>query len=239
MPKNYSKFKIAIIGGGIWDLEILKRAKFKKISTSYGKVDYYFINDVILVNRHGKEKNIPPHKINHWANISALKKLGIKYIFSFNSVGSLKKNLKPGTFLIPDDFIDFDPPTFFDKNPKFITPSLSEKLRRIFIKILRKLNFRFFEKGIYFNTKGPRLETKAEINLIKKFADVVGMTMAKEATLAKELDLDYASLCSIDNYAHGISKKELSEKEIRENQKKSREKIEKIIKEILKCEYFN
>lgn len=124
--------------------------------------------------------------------------------------------------------------TFYDKKRKHITPQLSPDLRKILIKILKKLNLKFHQRGIYFETKGPRLETKAEINLLKKFADVVGMTMAKEAALSQELNLKYVSLCSIDNFAHGIIKKMPSQKEIEENQRKSQKIIEKIIKEIFK-----
>lgn len=229
------KSKIGIIGGGdLFETDFLKKEKLKTILTPHGKVFYYLINGHILINRHGSKNDIPPHKINYCANIFALKKLGIKFVFAFNSVGSLKKKNRPGDFLVPSDFIDFDPPTFFEKNPKFITPQLSERLRKILIKILRKLKLKFLGKGIYFNTKGPRLETKAEINLIKNFADVVGMTMAKEATLANEFGIGYISLCSIDNFAHGITKKPLTTAVIKDNQKKSTKIIKKIIKEILK-----
>jgi len=226
--------KAIIIGWNLKKFSFFKKLKLKKIITSYGRVDYYLLKDCFFLPRHKISENVPPHLINYRANIFALKKLKIKDIFSFNSVGSLKKKIKPGDFLVPSDYIDFNPLTFFENEAKFITPRLSEKIRKIFIKILKKLKMKFHKKGIYFQTKGPRLETKAEINLIKKFADVVGMTMAKEATLANELDLEYASLCSVDNYAHGIVKKSLSEKEIKENQMKINKKIEKIINEILK-----
>ncbi|MCX7778836.1 MAG: MTAP family purine nucleoside phosphorylase [Patescibacteria group bacterium] len=215
-------------------IEFLKKAKPKNICLPPGRVFYYQVKNFFFIPRHGLRENIPPHQINHQANLLAFKKLGVKFIFSFNSVGSLKKEIKPGYFLIPSDYIDFYPPTFFERNPKFITPTLSEEIREIFIKILKKLKLKFFRQGIYFNSRGPRLETKAEINLIRNFADVVGMTMAKEATLANELNLEYASLCSVDNYAHGIIKKILLEKEIKENQSKTIKKIERIIQEILK-----
>jgi len=235
MQKNFLNSKIAIIGGGsLANLSVLKKAKLKNILTPYGKAFYYFIKNCPIILRHGPKKNIPPHKINYKANISALKKLGVKYIFSFNSVGSLRKKIKPENILIPIDYIDFDTLTFYEKNPKFITPQISEKLRKVLIKILEKLNLKFFKKGVYFNTKGPRLETKAEISLIKNFADVVGMTMAKEATLANELDLEYASVCSVDNYAHGLIKKPLSIKDIRENQTRNKKNIGMIIEEILR-----
>jgi 5'-methylthioadenosine phosphorylase len=60
------------------------------------------------------------------------------------------------------------------------------------------------EKGVYFQTRGPRLETRAEIAMIKNFADCVGMTAGSEATVARELGLRYAVICTMDNYAHGI-----------------------------------
>ena len=227
--------KIGIIGGkSLLETKFWKKGKKRENKTLFGKVNFSLFKNLILICRHGKEGEIPPHRINHKANIFVLKKLGVKKIFSFNSVGSLKKKIKLGHFLIPDDFIDFDPPTFFDKKAIFSTPEISENLRKALIKISKKLKLKFWKKGVYFNTKGPRLETKAEIKLIKNFADVVGMTMAKEATLAKELNLEYASLCSVDNFAHGIVRKLLTQKEIEKNQKKNAKIFEKIIEEISK-----
>jgi len=210
-----------ILGGNLEKLKFLKEAEEQIVKTPYGKSRFFLFKNLIFLFRHQQgTRKIPPHKINYRANIYGLKKLGAKLIIAFNSVGSLKKEIKPGEILIPSDFIDFDPPTFFDNTCRFITPEISQKKRVFLKKVLRKLKIKFRGKGIYFQTKGPRLETKAEINLIKNFADVVGMTMAKEATLAKELDLEYVSLCLVDNYAHGLTKKPLIQKEIEENQKK-------------------
>lgn len=237
MLKNYLKSRIAIIGGiYLFNLGVLKNQKPKNILTPFGKVFYYLINKTPIIQRHGPLKNIPPHKINYRANIFALKKLGVKFIFSLNSAGSLKKKIQPGHILIPSDFIDFDTITFYEKKLEFITPKISEKLRKILIKISEKLNLEFFRKGVYFNARGPRLETKAEISLIKNFADVVGMTMAKEITLANELGLECASICTIDNYVNGLIKKPLSIKDIIEHQIKNKKTLEMIIEEILRAE---
>jgi len=226
--------KIGIIGGHfLLKTKIWKESEKRKIKTPYGILNFSKFKNAFLISRHGPKGEIPPHKINHHANIFGLKKLGAKYIFGFNSVGSLKEKIKPGHFLVPDDFIDFDPPTFFEKNPQFIVPKLSEKIRKIFIKVLSQFKIKFWKNGIYFNSKGPRLETKAEINLMKDFADVVGMTMAKEATLAKELNLEYASLCSVDNFAHGIAKMPLSQEIIFKNQEKSAKIFEKVVEKII------
>jgi 5'-methylthioadenosine phosphorylase len=242
-----------ILPGDLERLKFLKEAKCQVVKTPYGKSWFFclsshqrtFDGKIIFLFRHadfiehprGTQKT-SPHKINYQANIYGFKKLGVKLIIAFNSVGSLKRQIKPGTILIPSDFIDFNPPTFFDNECHFITPEISQKGRAFLKRVLKKLKIKFRGKGIYFQTKGPRLETKAEINLIKNFADVVGMTMAKEATLAKELDLEYVSLCSVDNYAHGLTKKPLIQKEIEENQKKNLKKIKKIIEKILICPFF-
>jgi 5'-methylthioadenosine phosphorylase len=225
--------KIGVIGGYfLLKTEIWKNSRKRKLKTPFGIFNFAQFKNTILVCRHGLKSNIPPHKINHKLNVFGLKKLKVKYVFGFNSAASLKRKIKPGSFLVPDDFIDFDPPTFFDSSLNFITPRLSERIRKILIKALSQLKVNFWPKGIYFNTKGPRLETKAEINFIKKFADVVGMTMAKEATLAQELTLEYASLCSIDNFAHGITKTPLSQEDIFKAQEKSAKIFEKIIKKL-------
>lgn len=243
MPKSFSKskIKIAIIGGsGLCNLKGFKKYKEIKVKTPFGipstpiEILGFLGEKIVFLSRHGKNSSILPHKVNYRANIWALKKIGVKYIFSFNSTGSLKKEIKPGTFLIPSDYIDFDTLTFYDKNPEIITPKLSEKLRKALIKISRKLKLKFHSGGVYFNTKGPRLETKAEIKMIKNFADVVAMTMAKEATLANEAGLEYAAICSIDNYANGLVEKPLTMKEISEKQSEMKKTLERIIKEIFK-----
>jgi len=226
--------KIGIIGGGyLLETRVWKNSQKRKTKTPFGSFNFAEFKNLILVSRHGQKFNLPPHKINYKANIFGLKELKVKKIFSFNSAASLKKQIKPGDFLIPNDFIDFDPPTFFDKNLHFITPQLSERGRKILIKILSQLKIKFWPEGIYFNTRGPRLETKAEIKMIKHFADVVGMTMAKEATLAQEMKLEYASICSIDNLAHGLEDEKLCQENIFKNQKNSAKIFEKIIEKII------
>ncbi|MBU4369946.1 MTAP family purine nucleoside phosphorylase [Patescibacteria group bacterium] len=230
-----NKNKIGIIGGGnLYHLGFLDKEKIKSINTPYGEVFYFLLKNTPLILRHGLKRNIPPHKINYMANIYAFKDLGVKNIYAFNSVGSLKKRFKPGIFLIPDDYINFDVMSFCEQKCKYIVPGLSLEIRNRFISICQNLDLKFQRKGIYFQTKGPRFETKAEINLIKNYADVVGMTMAKEATLAKEIGLEYATLCSLDNYAHGIIKQPLTQEMVEQNEKKINIKVKKIVQEIIK-----
>ena len=149
-----------------------------------------------------------------------------------NSCGSLHKEIKPGTFIVPDDYLNFDTATIFNDKIRHITPGFDRTLRRFCSRLLKELNLNFRDKGIYAQTKGPRLETKAEINLLKDYADIVGMTLAKEATIARELGLKYASICCVDNYANGVISRPLSYKVIRENVKKNLQVWERIIEKL-------
>jgi 5'-methylthioadenosine phosphorylase len=132
-----------------------------------------------------------------------------------NSTGSLKKDLCPGMIVIPDDFITMTAtPTIHEDSAVHITPSLNEKVRQKLIKAAQNCKISAVEKGTYWQVPGPRLETKAEIKMMSNFADIVGMTMASEAVVALELDIHYASACSIDNFGNGLTEKPLSMEEI-------------------------
>ena len=149
------------------------------------------------------------------ANLGALKELGVTEVVGINSTGSLKKDLCPGMIVIPDDFITLTAtPTIHEDSAVHITPSLNEKVRQKLIKAAQNYKISVVEKGTYWQVPGPRLETKAEIKMMSNFADIVGMTMASEAVIALELDIPYASACSIDNFGNGLTENPLSMEEI-------------------------
>jgi len=174
---------------------------------------------VAFLARHGPSHRVPPHRVNHRANLWALKEAGADRILATSSVGSLKLPLRPGTFVVPHDFVSFwNIPTFFDEEVRHVTPSIDEALRKTLLASARTARARASPKGIYVQATGPRLETKAEITFFKKLGDVVGMTVASEATLARELGIPYAALCSVDNYCHGLTPKPLAFKEIQGKQ---------------------
>jgi 5'-methylthioadenosine phosphorylase len=107
--------------------------------------------------------------------------------------------------VIPDDFITLTAtPSIHQNKALHITPSLNEEVRQKLIKAAGQCQTQVVESGIYWQTPGPRLETKAEVSMMANFADIVGMTMANEAVIALELDLPYASACSIDNFGNGL-----------------------------------
>ncbi len=225
--------KIGVIGGTI----VLNKRFFEdsnniKISTSYGEVDAQISENIMFIQRHGN--SLPPHRINHKANVSAFKDMGVKFIIGVCSVGSLRLDIKPGDIVIPDDYISFGDPSFFDDKAVFITPGLSERVRQALMTASKNLGLSFHSKGVYMNTCGPRLETKAEVRMFSRFADIVGMTMSREASLAKEANLEYAAVCSVDNYAHGIIDESLTNDEIEKNKRKNFDKIRNIVLETAK-----
>ncbi len=169
--------------------------------------------EIAFIPRHGTDphRHIMPHLINHQANLKALKDLGVEQVLGVNSTGSLKRRLKPGTIVIPDDYLMLAAgPTVIREKPVHITPSLNAEVRRRLLESARACAIETIDGGTYWQTAGPRFETRAEIAMMSPFVDVVGMTMASEAIISQELDLPYASLCSVDNYAHGLEDKELT-----------------------------
>ena len=204
----------------------------RTVKTEFGEALVLLSRDTAFIPRHGRDPNrhVLPHRINHPANLKALKDLGADEVIGINSTGSLKKKLKPGSLVVPDDFILlYGGPTVFETKPVHITPLLHEGLRRKCIEAARRCGMEVIEGGVYWQTRGPRLETRAEIAAISQMADIVGMTMASEAVIAQELGLPYASICSVDNYAHGIGEVKLTIETILHHASRNTDAIIRII----------
>lgn len=230
---------LGIIGGtSLFGTKLVEAAKERAVDTPYGTV-YLLVatvhsQEIIFIPRHGKDRTIPPHRINYKANIRAFKELGVEEIIGVTSVGSLKRTIPPQSLVVPHDYISLcSIPTFYDDEIVHVTPSLDDDLRRRIIRAARALGIEIVEQGVYFQTVGPRLETKAEINLMKDYADVVGMSTASEATLATELGLRYANISTVENYAHGIIDEALDYKDILISASKSREDLEKVLLKVI------
>lgn len=215
---------------------VLGRLKPRTVETPFGPATILLSNEIAFIPRHGLagEPYILPHRINHAANMTALRDLGVRQVVSANSTGSLKTALSPGTLVVPDDYIMLAAsPTVFHDQPVHATPGLSGELRQEWLSAAADCGFAAVDGGVYWHTVGPRFETKAEVRLASMFADVVGMTLGGEASVAKELDLDYASLCSVDNFAHGIGDKPLTMKEIVRCARRNTGAIVRIVKRLL------
>lgn len=199
--------KIAFISG----TSILRSSLFsdwaeQSVTTPYGSVTLRVRGDHAVLNRHGASANpTPPHRINHRANIAALREAGFRDVLALSSVGSLRADLPPGSLVSCSDYVALQqgPATYHDNDMDGGAPGIANNLLP---QLFQGLGNEFsIETGqIYVQMRGPRFETKAEIRIIRQWGDVVGMTLAHEADLCTELGLNYTSLAMVDNYANGI-----------------------------------
>jgi 5'-methylthioadenosine phosphorylase len=211
---------------------LIQKCEKQPIRNQYGEAVAMVTDQMVFIVRHGHDpaEYILPHRINHRANLQVLKDLGVSEVIGINSTGSLKKELRPGMIVIPDDFITLTAtPTIHQNKAVHITPSLNESVRQNLVRAARQGNLDVVEKGTYWQVTGPRLETRAEIRMMANFADVVGMTMANEAVIALEMGLPYASACSIDNFGNGLVEKPLSMEEIIAGTRKNADMMLKLL----------
>lgn len=143
------------------------------------------------------------------------------------------KDHKPGSFVIVNDFIDFTRNracTFYEEETVHLdmTYPYCDELIKAIEKSCQDLDIEYTE-GIYVCTEGPRFETRAEVSMLKQFGDVVGMTGVPEVILAKELNLCYASICTVTNYASGIGEHKLTVDEVLEYLDKSKHELYNIL----------
>ncbi|MFH1850601.1 MAG: MTAP family purine nucleoside phosphorylase [archaeon] len=189
---------LGIIAGSAF----LNAGRGKRVATRYGAAHAWISGEACILFRHGT--GVPPHMVSHRANIAALKKLGAARAIGLFSVGSLRKKIRPGSVVVPSDYISlWDSATFFDRAARHVVPGLDKDLRKRLRAAAQQCGIGSLE-GVYVQTRGPRLETPAEAKMLSRFGDVVGMTMGTEATLAAEMGIAYAGICSVDNYANGI-----------------------------------
>ncbi len=213
---------IGIIGGsGLASPALLGRPRDTFPETPHGDPSSPLVlarhrgTEVAFIARHGRGHAIPPHRVNHRANLWALKNAGATEVLATSSVGSLKIPIRPGTLVVPHDYVAFwNVPTFFDEEVRHVTPAIDDRLRKVLVAASRRAKARVAPRGVYVQATGPRLETRAEIAFFRKLGDVLGMTIASEATLAAELGLPYAALCSVDNYCNGLGPSPLTYEDI-------------------------
>ena len=228
---------LGIIGGsGLYSMESMGKLHRKRVKTEYdsksvlAEMIEHENGRFVFLARHGKNHQIAPHEVNYRANISALKQLGVTEIIAVNAVGGITDNTIPGAIIIPDQLIDYTwgrASTFFEGDANevhhidFTHPfdaALSQRLLSAVEASNREEHPRrmVLARAVYGVTQGPRLETAAEINRMKRDGcDIVGMTAMPEAALARELGIGYAMVALSVNWAAGILPGEISMDEIR------------------------
>ncbi len=194
--------------------------------------------DIAFLPRHGAGHRVPPHAVNYRANLWALQQAGVDSIFSVNAVGGIGADMAPGTLALPQQLIDYSSGrehSFFDgsdgrvRHVDFSQP-YSERLRACLRQAAAQLELALVATGTYGSTNGPRFETAAEIERLRRDGcSIVGMTGMPEAALARELEIEYACLAVVVNWAAGIDDAEISMEEIMANLEQGVERVRPLL----------
>ena len=239
--------KIGIIGGsGIYKMGLIDDTEEIDIDTPFGKPsDKITIGkicdvEVAFLPRHGEGHAIAPHKVNYRANVFAMKECGVEYMISTAAVGSLKKKIKPCDFVIADQLID--------RTAKRITTFFEDGIvahvgfANPFCKTLSDIAYDTVQKegvnvhhGTYLCMEGPQFSTRAESNLyIGWNVDVIGMTLAPEAKLAREAEMCLCGVITVTDYDCWYQGQEdVSVLSVVENLKKNDKNMANIIRKLI------
>lgn len=211
----------------MYDPGLLEGREETTVTTPYGEARVSLGRfrgiEVGFLTRHGPHHSLPPHRVNYRANIRALRDLGFERVLATAAVGSLNPEMKPGEFVLVDQFVDFTrrrESTFFEGGEAGVvhvdfTEPYCPELRASLARAARELEIAAHEGGVYVCTEGPRFETPAEIRAFRILGgDLVGMTNVPEVVLAREANLCYALVAAVTNFAAGISPTPLTHEEV-------------------------
>ncbi|MGB6523506.1 MAG: S-methyl-5'-thioadenosine phosphorylase [Candidatus Acidiferrales bacterium] len=213
-PETFEVVTLGIIGGsGIYAMQGLSGAREVRVKTPFGAPSDALVigmlegRRVAFLARHGRGHRIMPSEINYRANIYAMKTLGVERILSVSAVGSLREDLHPLEFLIPDQFFDRTHrriATFFGDgivaHVGFDRPTCAE-MGKVLSEASGRAGVITHTKGTYVCMEGPQFSTLAESHVYRQLHfDVIGMTNLTEAKLAREAEICYATVAMITDY---------------------------------------
>lgn len=219
MSSEARQIDLGVIGGsGLYALPGLANATRQTVATPWGEpsgavvVGDFAGKRVAFLARHGEQHSVPPHRVNYRANLWALHALGVRAVIGVNAVGGIRADFGPRTLVVPDQLIDYThgrATSYCDaegaevRHIDFSEP-YTQALRVRLLAAARAAGVVMIDGGCYGATQGPRLETRAEIARLRRDGcDLVGMTGMPEAALARELDMAYACLALVANFAAG------------------------------------
>jgi 5'-methylthioadenosine phosphorylase len=205
---------IGVIGGsGLYEIEGLADVVWRRIESPFGRTSDEFCfgtlggERVVFVPRHGRGHILPPSEINFRANIDALKRCGVTDIVSLSAVGSLREDLRPGDFVIVDQFIDRTfarPKSFFGTGcvaHVSMAHPVCSRLGDALAAVAAASGVAVQRGGTYIVIEGPQFSTLAESRLYRSWGcDVIGMTNMPEAKLAREAEICYATVAMVTDY---------------------------------------
>jgi len=203
--------RLAVIAGHtLLETSFAADARRVEIPTPSGEVGLLDAGDFAYLQRHGLDEYRAPHAIDNGANLTALTEAGCDRVLALGSVGSVRPELGVGTFVAPDDFILPRRATLYDDARGHRVPGFDREWRALLMVAFADAGLQVHDGGVYWQSLGPRFETPAEVRMIARDADLVGMTIAAEAVIAAELGLRYAAVCNVDNLANGVEAAALS-----------------------------
>lgn len=205
---------LGIIGGsGLYDIEWLEHPRWEKVIGPFGAPSEELLTGesdgvgLVFLPRHGKGHRITPSEVNYRANIDALKRAGVTDVIAFSAVGSLREELAPGSFVIPDQFIDrtFARQTSFFGTGMVGHVSMAQpvcaRLGDALAAAAAEAGVPAVRGGTSLVMEGPQFSSRAESDLHRGWGcSVVGMTSMPEAKLAREAELCYATVAMVTDY---------------------------------------
>ncbi len=205
--------KFAVIGGsGFYQMDGLAEVEEARVETPFGSPSDIAIGTlegkrVAFLTRHGVGHRILPSEVPYRANIWALKSLGVERIIAINAVGSMREEMAPGHFVVPDQLIDHTQGragTFFGRglvaHIAFDQPFCPE-LSKMLVGSLGSARATAHRGGTYIAVDGPAFSTKAETGLYRSWGiSIIGMTALPEARLAREAEICYGTLAFVTDY---------------------------------------
>ncbi|MCI4336848.1 MAG: MTAP family purine nucleoside phosphorylase [Thermoplasmata archaeon] len=204
---------VGLIGGsGIAEFFGERPRASHRVSTPWGPpsgpIEERIIGDLrlLFLPRHGVGHTIPPHRVNYRANVEALCTLGADAILTLSSVGSLSDELPPGTLVLPNQFVDFTklrPTTFFDGGKVFHVSTADPFCPDLTARVAaagEAAGHPIVPGRTYVCVEGPRFSTRAESRFFRTLADVIGMTLVPEVTLARERARCYVCLAMVTDF---------------------------------------
>lgn len=205
---------LGVIGGsGVYKMDALRSAERIDVETPWGAPSSALVRgdiggvETVFLARHGEGHRLSPGDINYRANIDALKRAGVTDVISLSACGSFREDLRPGTFVIADQFIDRTTQrekSFFGKGfvahvsmAQPVCPALGDAIEAS----CAALGVARHRGGVYIAIDGPQFSSLAESNLYRSWGcDVIGMTNMPEAKLAREAELPYATIAMVTDY---------------------------------------
>lgn len=215
ISQNLGEAAIGVIGGsGLYELEGFEDIEKLEVPTPFGTPSDHVVSGqlhgrrVCFLPRHGVGHRILPHEINHKANLWALRSLGVRWLISVTAVGSLREEMRPRDIAVPDQLIDRTGTaakhTFFGNgiaaHVGFADPYCPD-LRQTILQAARPLAPRLHENATLMTMNGPAFSTRAEAHMHRMIgADLIGMTNAPEARLAREAEISMAAIALVTDY---------------------------------------